>query len=479
MWEFKHGNGSFKKGDLVGLREIKRRASRHALIHRDSFSGHKPAVSQPGTPAEPMPDTTDVRLLNLEQSLYDMHSRLARTEDGYASMMLKYQAISEGLGRCQQWSQSLSQLLQATIQDRENPIHREISNLQSEIIRQIEAARAVESSHEALLSGRQPYFHNMTLDAPLSPRQMPQQLGQELDSSQSPSYPSSRRASAFEIPANPARPAAMSRPPLPSHLAISPRRFGSISGASGNISNPPSAGYPPNRSPLPPSQPSHPHPLSAVSPPPSYLARRHTSADIRTHGWPPGSESATNADHQQSSQNSYASGGSSTAWPPSPHRTSNLIPNTNSHNAPSGAPQLPDNDVRAVLAQYEMGGPRRATAQYVGNSNNHNLSRQPSPPLPSLTNASDGTTPSTLSADSAAGMWSMGGPRFPRMHLPDFGGGVGMGMGSAPVTRRSSMASNVHSLLNPAETAEREGEDEGWGVMHSYVGEERKRKRLG
>lgn len=32
------------------------------------------------------------------------------------------------------------------------------------------------------------------------------------------------------------------------------------------------------------------------------------------------------------------------------------------------------------------------------------------------------------------------------------------------------MASNVHSLLNPAETAEREGEDEG--------PEERKRKRM-
>jgi hypothetical protein len=39
------------------------------------------------------------------------------------------------------------------------------------------------------------------------------------------------------------------------------------------------------------------------------------------------------------------------------------------------------------------------------------------------------------------------------------------------------MASNVHSLLNPAETAEREDEDEGGegGVS----GEERKRKRVG
>ena len=41
---------------------------------------------------------------------------------------------------------------------------------------------------------------------------------------------------------------------------------------------------------------------------------------------------------------------------------------------------------------------------------------------------------------------------------------------SAPPTRRSSMASNVHSLLNPADTAERDDEDGG---------EDRKRKRIG
>jgi hypothetical protein len=35
------------------------------------------------------------------------------------------------------------------------------------------------------------------------------------------------------------------------------------------------------------------------------------------------------------------------------------------------------------------------------------------------------------------------------------------------------MASNVHNLLNPADTAEREGEDEGERGM-----EERKRKRM-
>src|SRR3954471_12549511 len=72
LWEFKHGNGNFKRGDLVGLREIKRRASRHALIHRDSFSTPKvPAGPPAGAPVEPMPDPIESRLYVLENSLYD------------------------------------------------------------------------------------------------------------------------------------------------------------------------------------------------------------------------------------------------------------------------------------------------------------------------------------------------------------------------------------------------------------------------
>ena len=104
LWEFKHGNGNFKRGDLVGLREIKRRASRHALIHRDSFSSnHKnPSASMPGTPAEPMPDSTDARLVNLEHSLYDLHSRLARSEETNLIMSAKCQALTEGLVKCHQ-----------------------------------------------------------------------------------------------------------------------------------------------------------------------------------------------------------------------------------------------------------------------------------------------------------------------------------------------------------------------------------------
>ena len=104
LWEFKHGNGNFKKGDLAGLREIKRRASRHALIHRDSFTGHKPNASQPGTPAEPVPDPTEARMLNLEYAFHDVNARLARTEDSFTLMSSRCQALTEGLVRCHQVS---------------------------------------------------------------------------------------------------------------------------------------------------------------------------------------------------------------------------------------------------------------------------------------------------------------------------------------------------------------------------------------
>ena len=103
LWEFKHGNGNFKKGDLAGLREIKRRASRHALIHRESFtSPHKASVSQPGTPAEPAVDQGDPRLANIEHSLYEMHARLMRTEESNTALSTKCAMLSEGLAKCQQ-----------------------------------------------------------------------------------------------------------------------------------------------------------------------------------------------------------------------------------------------------------------------------------------------------------------------------------------------------------------------------------------
>lgn len=143
LWEFKHGNGNFKRGDLIGLREIKRRASRHALIHRDSFpTTHKPSVSQPGTPAEPMPEVGDVRLTNIEHSLYDMHARLVRTEESNTALSTKCQALTDSLINCHQvcclkfivvllaanpcqWSHDVSQYIIAMIPDHESQLHRD------------------------------------------------------------------------------------------------------------------------------------------------------------------------------------------------------------------------------------------------------------------------------------------------------------------------------------------------------------------
>jgi hypothetical protein len=104
LWEFKHGNGNFKRGDLVGLREIKRRASRHALVHRDSYSGVKPpAYSHPGTPAEPIPpppvDTTESRLAQLETAMYDVHHRLVRSDEMVHSMHVKNHVLVEAVSR--------------------------------------------------------------------------------------------------------------------------------------------------------------------------------------------------------------------------------------------------------------------------------------------------------------------------------------------------------------------------------------------
>ena len=200
------------------------------------------------------------------------------------------------------------------------------------------------------------------------------------------------------------------RPPVPSHFTTSPRRYGSIGTA-----NPPLPNY---HRPVQPHPQPHPpptqHPLASVSSPGVNLGRRHTSADIRVPGWP----------GHQDPNSPTASVDSSAHWPPSPHQT----------------PNAGDQHIRDSLASYEFGAPRKS----IG-------SHHATPPLTS------DTTPSTFSGESG---WSFGVSKFPPRH-----------MDSAPQTRRSSMASNVHSLLNPAETAERDEED-------PLGPDDRKRKRI-
>ncbi|EXJ90936.1 hypothetical protein A1O1_04043 [Capronia coronata CBS 617.96] len=395
LWEFKHGNGNFKKGDLMGLREIKRRASRHTLIHRDSFSNAKPGVSQPGTPAEVIPDT-DQRLAGLEQAFYDVHARMQRTEENYALMSSRCQALTESLVRCHQWMHSVTGAMQ-TMSSPESALYADITSMQKEISRQLEYVRGLETSQDLLQTSRQSYYpNNGALEPPLSPRGY--------------NYPDSRRSSVQIEPQHVGL-----RPPVPNippHFSSSPRRFGSMSIPHN------SPGF--SRPALPPHPPQNAHPLSSVAtPPPLSLARRHTSADIREHGW-----AAANANGSP-----LASGYSSVHWQPS---------------SPQQAPQTGgDQAIRDQLASYEINGPRRQTV----------TANQPTPPLTSE------APPAGLGVENVS--WTLGGSKFPR---PNFE------LHSAPATRRGSMAT-LHSLLNPADTAEEEHEDEG-------PLEDRKRKRL-
>ncbi|WEW59395.1 Flocculation suppression protein [Emydomyces testavorans] len=247
--------------------------------------------------------------------------------------------------------------------------------MQREVARQLDTVRALDSPNDVFMSGRQPYYANSVADAgpPLSPRQVAH---------------GSRRTS-------------IARPPMPPQISVSPHRFGSISGANS------SSGY--NRLQAAP-QSSGPHPLSISSPPGLGLGRRHTSADIRQHGW------AT------SGPSPFSAGTTSSQWPSSPQRP----------------PTVPDQQVRDVLATYEMGKPRK----------------QPDNPRPH-------TPPFSLDpAQPPESGWPVGSSKFLRPTE------------SLPATRRSSMASNVHSLLNPAETRERAEEED------VAMSEDRKRKRL-
>ena len=400
LWEFKHGNGSFKKGDLMGLREIKRRASRHTLITRDSFSNPKPGVSQPGTPAEIMPDN-DQRLAGLEQAFYDVHARLQRTEDSYTLLSTRCQALTEGLVRCHQWTHNLTSAIQ-NLSSPESTLHRDITDMQKEIARQLEYVRALETHQES--NERQSFYPGSSaLEPPLSPR------GYNYDS---------RRSSIQIEPQHVGlRPPV---PPIPPHFSSSPRRFGSMS-----IPHV-SPGF--SRPALPPQPPPNVHPLaSVVTSPPINLARRHTSADIREHGWPPANANGS----------LYASGQSSVHWGPS---------------SPQQPPQATgDLGIRDQFASYEINGPRRTPVVVQAS--------QPTPPLTSSSEAH----PVGLGVEGPS--WALGGSKFPRSNFE---------LHSAPATRRGSMAT-LHSLLNPAETVEQENEDDSKGHGRE---DDRKRKRL-
>ncbi|KAK4139052.1 HSF-type DNA-binding-domain-containing protein [Dichotomopilus funicola] len=405
MWEFKHGNGNFKRGDMIGLREIRRRASRHALVHRE-YNGQRPPPSQPGTPAEPVAPVHDTasnpRLSNIEHTLYDLSTRLQRHEENAQFMQVKHQAILDTVARLLQFNQDLSRAVLALTPGVDNPIHRDVSVLQSEVQRQMDMFRSLEEHHEPVFPSSRSYFANVE-NAPVSPRQMPQDDPRRSNLA----VPQSRQSNYY-------------RPSVPSNLSISTRRpYGSIGG------NPSQTSPSSIRVQPPPPPPPGPHPLANVELPPSSLARRHTSADIRAHGW------------QTNNPPPFPPGPSSSSqWPPSPSRL-----------APGGE----DHRGRDSFSHYSLQPP----------SQPH--SRPTTPPLPHLSNG--GPPP----AVDTFGSWSWNSANRGNSNN-NSSNNLMVKDHSAPPTRRGSMA----HILNPTDTAERADED----GLDPRGDDDRKRKRL-
>ncbi|KAK1639692.1 HSF-type DNA-binding-domain-containing protein [Colletotrichum phormii] len=402
LWEFKHGNGNFKRGDLVGLREIKRRASRHALVHRE-YPNSKPSPSQPGTPAEPMPppsDGSEMRMPGLEHTLYDLSMRLQRSEENAHYMHIKQQAVMETMSRLLQFNQELSRTVLSLVPSPDNPVHRDVLNLQSEMARQADMLRTIDDPQESPFASSRAYFTNVE-NAPVSPRQLPQD--------------DPRRNANLAVPQP--RGQNFYRPPVPSNLSISTRRpYGSIGGGSVGGGSVPQASSPLRGAPPPP--PPGPHPLAQVEAPPGSLARRHTSADIRAHGWQPSAPPPF--------ASGPPSGPPSGPWPSSPSRL---------------APE--DQRLRESLSTYSL---QNATQVRP-------LSRPTTPPGAPFSNGGGGDT---------FGNWSWNSANRDNKNLA-------IRDHSGPPTRRGSMA----HILNPTDTAERDDEDED-----PRGDDDRKRKRM-
>lgn len=127
LWEFKHGGGNFKRGDLVGLREIKRRASRHALVHREN-NYPKAATSQPGTPSEPVhinAESGDGRsMAGIEHTLYDINERLRRSEENTQYLGVRNQMALDTVNRLLYFNQELARSVQS-LAPPESQVHRD------------------------------------------------------------------------------------------------------------------------------------------------------------------------------------------------------------------------------------------------------------------------------------------------------------------------------------------------------------------
>ncbi|RDA86475.1 hypothetical protein CP532_3587 [Ophiocordyceps camponoti-leonardi (nom. inval.)] len=421
LWEFKHGNGNFKRGDLSSLREIKRRASRHALVHRESSYTKQPQAQQGATtdPAQMAAETWEARLANLEGSMYDLSSRLHRGEE---MASLRNQAMTDVINRLLYFNQELSRALLA-IAPVDNPAHRDVATLQTEMQRQVDALRMFDEPHEAAAaaSARQ-HFLSSIENAPVSPRQLAQD--------------DIRRTGGLAVPSGRGQPLLYRPGPTTSSsgmLASARRPYGSISSSSTTQSSPLRNA---NNPPAPP-----PHPLAHVEPPSASLARRHTAADIRAHGWQPAPPPAFSTTTTTTTSNPPTA-----LWPPSPE----------------------DQRLRDSLSTYTLQG-----------GASHSRSRPATPPPPSsLAPPSHGVVNGGNNGCDTFGSWSWNSTTAAAATTTTTTAttttsrdmkNLTVRDSSAPPTRRGSMA----HILNPSDTAERSDEDE-----EARGDDDRKRKRM-
>lgn len=293
--------------------------------------------------------------------------------------------------------------------------------------------RAVEDSHDQPFSSTRQYFANVD-NAPVSPRQ----LAQDDPRRSTLAVPQSGRAGGQ---AN-----NFYRPQVPSGLSISTRRpYGSIGGTSPSQVSPSRAGLPP---PPPPGL----QPPSA-SEPPGGMPRRHTSADIRAHGW----QAIPSPFGASGPPSGPPSGPSSGPWPSSPNR----------------GPAAPEEQrIRDSLSQYSL-----QTA-----SQPHARSRPATPPQPPFINGS-GSGPSS-SQPSSAGPSSgpnSGSALGPGHSADNFGGWAwnagsraeGKSLGVKDTLMQQERRGSVAHILNPTDAADRHSEDDG-----PRGEDDRKRKRV-
>ncbi|KHJ32188.1 putative flocculation suppression protein [Erysiphe necator] len=272
LWEFKHGNGNFKRGDLIGLREIKRRASRHALVHRDSYSAPKPSPPQSGATAEvthsqqmQAHDTIEPRILSLEHTICEMYALLHRIEENSQIVHVRNQYVLEALSRSLQLNHEMSKAILSMIPNSELPIYRDVANMQVEVQRQADLIQSLDEATES----RSRFSNTPPENFSISPRQEPPE--------------DSRRSQGIAISSR----HNFNRQPVHSHFPTVQARIEPT-----RINNPQSSPSTVRlHSPYP--NPVYPYVNSLPNTsPPTNIMRRHTSADIRNlYGWQTNSHS--------------------------------------------------------------------------------------------------------------------------------------------------------------------------------------------